>query len=105
MPPFRVRITKRAQGHLERAQDWWKEHRQGAPELFDREISQAYLRLADAPLTGTGYERRGDHLIRRVFLPGISYHVHYTVDDGARVVLIVAFWHSSRGRRPPLRKR
>ena len=51
---------------------------------------------------GGGAQARGTKLqrVRRVTLSRIRYYVYYRATDQALEVL--AFWHTSRGRQPPL---
>ena len=51
---------------------------------------------------GVGAQARGTKLqgVRRVTLSRIRYYVYYRATDQALEVL--AFWHNSRGRQPPL---
>lgn len=49
MSKFRVRLTKRALGHLQRIDAWWRENRLAAPDLFESEAERALDLLAETP--------------------------------------------------------
>jgi plasmid stabilization system protein ParE len=102
MSACRVRLTKRAFGHLQRIDAWWRENRPAAPELFDGEVTSAVARLAETPFIGVSYERLSSRPARRLLLTETQYHIYFDVDEAAREVLVVAIWHSARGRPPPI---
>ena len=45
-----VRVSKRAQAQIERATEWWDEHRDLAPEAFDEDLAKAIVLLSTEPL-------------------------------------------------------
>ena len=53
MSKFRVRLTKRALGHLQRIDAWWRENRLAAPELFESQAERAL----ETPIMGVPYQR------------------------------------------------
>ena len=52
MSKFRVRLTERALGHLQRIDAWRRENRLAAPELFESEAERALDLLVEAPFVG-----------------------------------------------------
>ena len=55
---MKVRVSKRAQGQIERAAHWWDEHRDLAPQAFDEDIAKAFLLLGAEPLIGAPFPSR-----------------------------------------------
>jgi len=96
----KVRVSKRAQGQIERAAQWWDEHRDLAPQAFDEDIAKAFLLLATEPLIGAPFPFPSARGVRRVYLARIRYHLYYRIRR--RTVEIIAFWHTSRGTGPSL---
>lgn len=47
-----VRVTRRAQAHIDRAALWWDENRTLAPEAFDEELAEAFSLLSAEPGIG-----------------------------------------------------
>jgi plasmid stabilization system protein ParE len=105
MSKFRVRLTKRALGHLQRIDTWWRENRLSSPELFDSEATKALDLLAEAPLAGVIYRRLSGPPIRRLLLIETRYHIYFDTNEDAGEVLVVAVWHASRDRPPPISPR
>jgi plasmid stabilization system protein ParE len=40
--------------------------------------------------------------VRRMLLPRTQYCVYYFIDETARLVTVLAVWHTARGRGPKL---
>lgn len=93
-----VRVTRRAQVQIERAADWWYRNRELAPDAFDEDLTKAFSLLATEPLIGVPVTRHLTHIVRRLHLARIRYHLYYRI-RGADVE-VLAFWHTSRGTRP-----
>jgi len=51
----KVRVSKRGQSQIERAAQWWDEHRDLAPQAFDEDIAKALLPLRTEPLIGAPF--------------------------------------------------
>ncbi len=102
MTGLRVRLTKRALGHLNRIDAWWRDNRSAAADLFATEVETAFKQLADAPLAGVPYARADGRSMRRLLLVETRYHVYFDVDEDADEVVVLAVWHASRGRNPPI---
>ena len=57
---MRVRITPEALAQLEERKRWWRQHRDKAPDLFDREFVAATERIASSPTSFPAFaEKRG----------------------------------------------
>jgi plasmid stabilization system protein ParE len=102
MERYQVRIAPRAMSQIEDVTAWWKLNRPAAATLVADELEAAVERLTFAPSSGAIYDRGGFGSVRRLLLPRIRYHAYYDVEEGARTVRIVAFWHAARGHGPRL---
>jgi plasmid stabilization system protein ParE len=70
--------------------------------MFERELSAGLDRIAEVPRSGQPYRARRRLETRRVLLAKTRHHVYYTVDDARSVVIVLAVWHSARGKAPRL---
>lgn len=96
-----VRLSHVASIQIDTISDWWLEHRDKAPTLFEDELARALALLADAPQIGMRVRsRRGE--VRRLLLRSSGFHLYYAVDLRAEVVQVLAVWHVARGRAPRL---
>jgi plasmid stabilization system protein ParE len=103
MKRYRVRLTPEADGHLNAIDRWWHLHRREHPDLVREEIAEASRMLASFPEAGEAHRSRRQRGLRRLFLPRSRYFLVYTVDHLADEVQIVAIWHASRSKGPPLK--
>lgn len=97
---MRVRITKRAQGQIDRAALWWDENRPLAPEAFDEELSKAVSLVGLQPGIGAPVVNARAEGVRRLHLARIRYFLYYRVRNDQVEVLTI--WHTSRGTGPSL---
>lgn len=97
-----IRFEPRAAAEVGRVDRWWREHRPASPDLFARELEQVAHQVAAVPTSGSSPDEAlrlaGVH---RALMRRCRYHLYYRVDGDALVV--VAVWHTSRGRGPALR--
>jgi plasmid stabilization system protein ParE len=95
-----VEITRRALAQIERAAVWWFNNRPAAPDAIRLDLADALEVLSQQP--GIGARCASHHYsdVRRLYLSRTRYHVYYRVATDRLVVL--AFWHASRGRGPKL---
>ena len=100
-----VRLAAEAEDQAAEAQAWWVANRPLAPGLFANELLAAIDLLTHMPRVGQRYRVRGVPGLRRMLLPRTRYHVYYTHDPEARLVVVVAVWGAVRGHGPPLRRR
>ena len=98
--PLQIKVSRDAQAQIEEAAAWWGKNRPSAPGAVRDDLDRILSLLAVQP--GVGAQARGTKLqgVRRVTLSRIRYYVYYRATDEALEVL--AFWHTSRGRQPPL---
>jgi plasmid stabilization system protein ParE len=94
----RLRISSLAWNHIQRAAEWWKHHRDKAPEAFDETLDAAFDRLRLNPTLGTSVRSQRRPGLRVLWLERIGYLLYYRV--GEDTIEILALWHASRGSRP-----
>ena len=95
-----VGITPRALDQIERAASWWAENRPAAPDAIRLDLAEALEVLAQQPGIGARCSARHYSDVRRLYLARTRYHVYYRASPANLIVL--AFWHASRGRGPKL---
>ena len=95
-----VEITPRAALHLERAARWWAENRLAAPDAIRVDLDEALNLLAQQPGIGARSKSARYPDLRRLYLSRVKYHVYYRIASGR--LLVLAFWHASRGSGPML---
>ena len=96
-----VQVTPEAEAQILEIDTWWQKNRPAAPDLFLKELREAFELIAAAPQIGRLYRRSPVDRVRRLLLRATRYHVYYVVAaDEARVL---AVWHAQRGVGPPLR--
>jgi plasmid stabilization system protein ParE len=93
-----VRVTKRAQGQIDQAAQWWDENRDLAPEAFDEDLAKAFLLLSLEPRLGAPAPNVRAKDLRRLHLARIRYYLYYRIRG--RRIEVVALWHTSRGSGP-----
>jgi plasmid stabilization system protein ParE len=97
---FEIEVTPRAALQIERAAAWWAENRPAAPDAIGIDFQEAASLLSRQPGVGAKSSTARYPELRRLFLARVGYHIYYRVRSGKVVVL--AFWHASRGTGPKL---
>jgi plasmid stabilization system protein ParE len=98
----KVRITRRAQTHVERRRAWWAENRPAAPGLFDDELGGVLRLISEMPEAGVLWPTATNPRLRRVLMSETHHHVYFFVDEARSTVVILALWGAARGRAPKL---
>ena len=98
-----VHTTVDADAQIRVIDEWWRENRRSAPDLFLDELARAFDVIAEAPHVGRVYRLSPIRGTRRVLLDATGYHVYYVIRE--RDVVVLAVWHGRRGAGPPLRLR
>lgn len=99
---MKVRATGRAKREIARAALWWSKNRPQAPQLFLDELAAAERHLQTAPVSGQIYGYRKNRLMRRWLLERTEYHVYFSVNQKAQVIMVHSVWGACRGRGPKL---
>ncbi|MCC6246739.1 MAG: type II toxin-antitoxin system RelE/ParE family toxin [Rubrivivax sp.] len=97
---LRLRITQRAAAEIERADAWWREHRQAVPNALRDDLRAAFDLLAFQPGIGERVLNARLHGTRSLQIDRIRYDLYYIVRGDELWVL--SLWHSQRGRQPRL---
>jgi plasmid stabilization system protein ParE len=98
---LRVSTTPEADAQVRAIDEWWRENRLAARDLFLRELAAAFETMAHTPLLGRVYRQSPVPGTRRILLKRCRYHVYYVVHAGE--ITVLAVWHAGRGAGPPLR--
>ena len=96
-----VVVTPRALRQIEHAASWWEDNRPAAPGAIADDFDAARHLLARQPGIGARARSARHSELRRLTLERIRYQLYYGVRETKVVVL--AFWHMSRGTVPKLR--
>jgi hypothetical protein len=99
----RVVFTPEAQQQLVLRKHWWRENRDKAPALFERELSSAISLLGGESRSVSGVGNRSNCVVRRCLLQKTRTHLYFFVEDAAANVVIVSAWGAVQGRKPRLR--
>jgi plasmid stabilization system protein ParE len=99
---FRFSVGCRAGRQIRAAAKWWAENRSAAPALLREELEAAYALIGDLPFTGEAVPHSRIVGLRRVLLGRTQYHLYYVLRDEDGVINVLALWHTSREKRPPL---
>ena len=95
---MRIRITRRADAHIDQAADWWEQHRPLSPGALDEELAEAFALLLSQPAIGAPALNARTKGVRRVHLARVHYHLYYRVRG--EQIDVIALWHTSRGSPP-----
>jgi plasmid stabilization system protein ParE len=95
-----VVVTARAASQIERASQWWADNRPSAPGAVADDFAQAKALLARQPGAGARSASARYPDLRRLYLSRVRYHLYYRQTESA--VIVLAFWHASRGAAPVL---
>jgi plasmid stabilization system protein ParE len=99
---YAVIVAPSARAHAQQIDEWWRENRPKAPDLFARELEAAFARVAATPMIVAVFREAKGRTIRRLLMPRTSYHVFFEVNERHHKVHVLAVWHAARGRGPRL---
>ncbi len=97
-----LRFAKRAVRQIAAAAAWWTENRPLAPMMFEQELAHAVRTIQENPTLFVELKTTKAKGIRRVLMVRSRYYLYWHMIDGGNVVEVLACWHTSRGRHPPL---
>ena len=95
-----LRLTRRAERHIQRATEWWELNRTLAPGAVKLEVKEACELLQSQSGVGARAIDTKAAGVRRFHLSRIHHFLYYRVRG--RTVEVLALWHTSRGRGPGL---
>jgi len=94
----RIRVTKRADAHIEQAAIWWRKNRPLSPEALEEELTEAFTLLLSQPAIGAPALNAKTRGVRRVHLARIHYYLYYRLHG--EQIQVLALWHTRRGAPP-----
>lgn len=97
---MQIRVTKRADAHIEQAAIWWERNRPLFPDALTEELSVAFALLLSQPAIGAPALNARTKGVRRIHLARVHYHLYYRVRG--EHVDVLALWHTSRGATAPV---
>ena len=95
---MRIRVTKRADAHIEQAAVWWEQNRPLSPGALNEELAEAFALLISQPAIGAPALNARTRGVRRVHLARVHYYLYYRVRG--EQIEVIALWHTSRGSPP-----
>ena len=97
-----IEVSALAAEQIRAAETWWKVNRPKAPGAILADLERIASLIALEPGIGARAQNVPLAGVRRLHLARIRYDIYYRVVDDPNRVQILAFWHSSRGARPPI---
>jgi len=94
----RIRVTRRADAHIEQAAVWWEQNRPLSPGALNEELAEAFALLVFQPAIGAPALNARTRGVRRVHLARVHYYLYYRVRG--EQIEVIALWHTSRGSPP-----
>jgi plasmid stabilization system protein ParE len=98
--PIAVKVTRRAEREIEKADQWWRENREAAPWAFREELENAFHLIAAQPHVGAKATNAKLPGVRRIHLSRVHYHLYYRVSTDQTIIEVLALWHAKRGQSP-----
>lgn len=98
--PLPVKVTRRAEREIEKADEWWRENRDAAPKALREELQNAFRLIAIQPHIGARATNTKLPGVRRIQLSRVHYYLYYRVSPDQSVVEVLALWHTKRGQGP-----
>ena len=99
-----VFVSPQASDQVKTLDEWWRVHREAAPELFSQEFAEASSLLANVPELGHRILHPTVRGLRRLLLRATRYQLYYVYGRRTEVVTILAVWSQLRGSKPKLSK-
>lgn len=97
-----IRIVTSAALAIREAADWWFANRPKAPKAFVEELERALQLIASRPMIGARARNLKLTGVRCIHLTRVHYYLYYRLTSGKDTVEVLALWHTSRGKEPPL---
>ena len=97
-----IEISARAAAHVRAAETWWQLNRPKAPGAIRAQLERASSLIAFQPHIGARARNITLPGVRRLHLGRIRYDLYYRLVEAPPRLEILAFWHASRDRQPPI---
>jgi plasmid stabilization system protein ParE len=85
---------------IEEAVGWWAINRPAAPDAVTAALERVFTLIAMQPRIGAIAQSARLSGVRRIHLARVHYDLYYQV--GHRGVVVLALWHTGRGKRAPV---
>jgi plasmid stabilization system protein ParE len=95
-------VADEAERQLDGAHEWWEINRTAAPNAIRDDFEAMAAKLASNPGIGRRATNTRTPNVRQVFLKRVGYFIYYRIEGRPAHLKILAFWHSSRGKGPPI---
>jgi plasmid stabilization system protein ParE len=95
-------VVDEAELQLDSAHEWWEINRTAAPNAIRDDFQAMTAKLASNPRIGRRATHTRTPYVRQVFLKRVGYFIYYRIVGRPPRLEVVAFWHSSRGKGPPI---
>ena len=99
-PRFSVIIMPSAHRQIAQASTWWRPNRPAVAQLFDDELDQSLMRLAENPGLGSRLQWSRLPDVHRLLVHRVGYVVFYRLRPRAQRIEVLAVWHARRGSGP-----
>ncbi len=97
---LQVKVEPKAKRQLKDAHEWWQINRTAAPNAIHEDFESMTSVLARSPGIGRRATNTKKRNVRQVFLRRVGFIIYYRVTGS--VLEVIAFWHSRRGKGPPI---
>jgi hypothetical protein len=100
--PLPVEVSALAAAQIASAEAWWRVNRPKAPNAIREDVERASSLIAAQPQVGTRARNVALAGVRRLHLAQVRYDLYYRQAEMPKRVEVLAFWHASRGSKPPI---
>jgi plasmid stabilization system protein ParE len=97
-----VHIVTSAALAIKDAAEWWPSNRPKAPKAFLEELERALQLISSQPMIGARARNTKLIGVRRIHLARVHYYLYYRLTTESETIDVLALWHTSRGKTPPL---
>lgn len=97
-----IRISERARRRIRAEDEWWRQNRSDAADLFKQELAETFDRIVRAPRARRVYATIEGSPIWRVLMPATEQHVYFSIDEQVDEAVIETVWGARRKRGPKL---
>ena len=99
---FTFKVAPSADHQIREAAAWWLEHRTKAPHAFAEDLEAAFDLIEELAFIGEPVAHSRIAGLRRILLGRARYHLYYVPSFEENTIEVLALWHTSRRRPPPL---
>ena len=100
--PLEIDISDLAKGQIRTAEEWWRLNRPNVPNAIREDLERAASLISMQPEIGARAVNVSLPDVRRLHLARVRYYLYYWIRTDPERIELLAFWHESRGRNPPV---